>query len=73
MRPSTAVPPHRHPLRHITKLRTQVQENSLQGGLPGRSAQGRRIRTREVGSIDRGVGLNRALWVLAEEMKKLKA
>ena len=49
------------------------QENSLQGGLPGRSAQGRRIRTREVGSIDRGVGLNRALWVLAEEMKKLKA
>ena len=35
------------------------------GGLPGRSVQGRRIRTREVGSIDRGVGLNRALWVLA--------
>ena len=51
----------------------RVQENSLQGGLPGRSAQGRRIRTREVASIDRGVGLNRALWVLAEEMKKLKA
>jgi len=50
-----------------------VQENSLQGGLPGRSAQGRRIRTREVASIDRGVGLNRALWVLAEEMKKLNA
>ncbi len=48
-------------------------ENSLRGGLPGRSAQGRRIRTREVGSIDRGVSLNRALWVLAEEMKKLKA
>ena len=51
----------------------RVQENLLQGGLPGRSAQGRRIRTREVASIDRGVGLNRALWVLAEEMKKLKA
>lgn len=41
----------------------------MQGGLPGRSAQGRRIRTREVGGIDWGVGLNRALWVLAEEMK----
>ena len=50
-----------------------LQENSLVGGLQGRSAQGRRIRTRTVGSIDRGVALNRALWVLAEEMKKLKA
>jgi len=26
-----------------------------------------------VGSIDRSVSLNRALWVLAEEMRKLKA
>ena len=26
----------------------------------------------EVASIDRGVSLNRALWVLAEEMRKLK-
>ena len=50
----------------------RVQENSLRGGLPGRSTQGRRIRTREVASIDRGVSLNRALWVLAEEMRKLK-
>ena len=51
----------------------RLQENSTVGGLPGRSARGRRIRTREVASIDRGVSLNRALWVLAEEMKKLKA
>ena len=28
---------------------------------------------RPVGSIDRTVSLNRALWVLAEEMRKLKA
>jgi hypothetical protein len=35
--------------------------------------KGRRMRTREVSSIDRGVSLNRALWVLAEEMRKLKA
>ena len=50
----------------------RVQENTLRGGQPGRSAQGRRIHTRAVGSIDRGVSLNRALWVLAEEMRKIK-
>ena len=50
----------------------RVQENTLRGGQPGRSAQGRRIYTRAVGSIDRGVSLNRALWVLAEEMRKIK-
>ena len=72
MRSSAAVQRHRYPLRHITKLCTQVQENAIRGGQPGRSTQGRRVRTREVGSIDRNVGLNRALWVLAEEMRKLK-
>jgi hypothetical protein len=51
----------------------RVQENSMRGGQPGRSMQGRRIHTRAVGSIDRSVSLNRALWVLAEEMRKLKA
>jgi len=51
----------------------RVQENVLKGGLPGRNAQGRRMHTRAVGSIDRGVSLNRALWMLAEEMRKLKA
>jgi hypothetical protein len=50
-----------------------VQENVIRGGQPGRSAQGRRLQTRPVGSIDRGVSLNRALWMLAEEMRKLKA
>jgi hypothetical protein len=34
--------------------------------------QGRRLHTRAVSSIDRSVSLNRALWVLAEEMRKLK-
>jgi hypothetical protein len=51
----------------------RVQENALRGGQPGRSTQGRRMHTRSIGSIDRGVSLNRALWVLAEEMRKLKA
>jgi hypothetical protein len=51
----------------------RVQENVIRGGQPGRSAQGRRLQTRPVGSIDRSVSLNRALWMLAEEMRKLKA
>jgi len=50
----------------------RVQENALRGGQSGRSTQGRRMQTRAVGSIDRSVSLNRALWVLAEEMRKLR-
>lgn len=51
----------------------RIQENAMRGGQPGRSSQGRRMQTRPVASIDRTVSLNRALWMLAEEMKKLKA
>jgi hypothetical protein len=51
----------------------RLQENTLRGGQPGRSAQGKRLHTRPVASIDRSVRLNRALWVLAKEMRKLKA
>ena len=51
----------------------RVQENALRGGQPGRGAKGRRLHTRPVASIDRSLSLNRALWVLAEEMRKLKA
>jgi hypothetical protein len=50
----------------------RVQENTLRGGQSGRSVQGRRLQTRAVGSIDRSVNLNRALWVLAEEMRKIR-
>jgi len=50
----------------------RVQENMTSGGQPGRSTQGRRMHTRPIASIDRSVNLNRALWVLAEEMKKLR-
>lgn len=50
----------------------KVQENTLSGGQAGRTAQGRRTQTRAIGSIDRSVSLNRALWVLAEEMGRLK-
>lgn len=51
----------------------RVQENVMRGGQPGRSVQGRRMHTRPVAAIDRGVSLNRALWMLAEERRKLKA
>jgi hypothetical protein len=44
----------------------------MRGGQAGRSTTGRRVRTRPVGSIDGSVSLNRALWVLAEEMRELK-
>lgn len=51
----------------------RVQENVIKGGLRGRGARGQRMHTRAVSSIDRGVSLNRALWMLAEKMRELKA
>ena len=53
-----------------------VQENIIRGGLKGskRGANGRirQVTTRPVRSIDRDIRLNKALWVLTEEMAKLK-
>src|SRR5436309_9504122 len=51
----------------------RVQENLIRGGLPGRTTQNRRMRTRQIEGIDRSISLNRALWVLAEELRKLRA
>lgn len=51
----------------------RAQENLIKGGLPGRSAEGRRQSSRAVTGIDQDVKLNRALWTLADEMRKLKA
>lgn len=50
-----------------------IQENLVRGGIAGRTADGRRTRTREVTAIDGNVKLNRALWMLAERMAELKA
>jgi hypothetical protein len=55
-----------------------VQENVIRGGVGYvlRDENGRRKqirRTREVAGIDQNVKLNKGLWVLAEEMRKLKA
>jgi hypothetical protein len=49
------------------------QEGLVQGGLSGRAANGRRQRTRPVQGIDQNVRLNRALWLLADGMQRLKA
>lgn len=45
----------------------------IKGGLSGRTANGRRQRTREVQGIDQNLRLNRALWMLAEGLRQLKA
>lgn len=49
----------------------RLQENLLKGGLPGRTAQGKRTHTRAINGIDGDVKLNRALWVMAENMMDL--
>ncbi|MCP3940973.1 MAG: DUF945 domain-containing protein [Desulfobacteraceae bacterium] len=49
-----------------------VQENVIRGGLPGRNAKGRRVRTRAVRSLDKDRKLNQALWTLTEKMAALK-
>lgn len=55
----------------------RVQENIVRGGLQGRQqledGRTRRITTREVAAIDGNTNLNRALWVLKEEMNRLAA
>jgi len=50
----------------------RVQEALVRGGIDGRLANGRRAATRAVQGIDQNVKLNRALWVLATEMRRLK-
>lgn len=51
----------------------RVQENLVTGGLSGRNSANRRMRTRPVQGIDQNIKLNRALWMLAEGMRDLKA
>jgi hypothetical protein len=54
-----------------------IQENLVKGGLRYRSVnergQVRRNSTREVKSVNENLRINKALWTLAEEMRKLKA
>lgn len=51
----------------------RTQENLTKGGLSGRTANGSRQKTRPVLGIDQNIKLNRALWLLADGMRQLKA
>ncbi|MDR9836770.1 DUF932 domain-containing protein [Herbaspirillum huttiense] len=51
----------------------RTQENLTKGGLHGRATNGRRQSTRPVQGIDQNIRLNRALWLLADGMRALKA
>lgn len=50
----------------------RVQENMIRGGLHGRNANGKPTKTRPVTGIDQNIRLNRALWVLADELRRLR-
>ncbi len=71
--------PRRHADQGPDLWRTlnRVQEGMIRGGVSyiHRNADGQRShrRTREINGIDQNTSINRALWTLAEEMKKLKA
>lgn len=49
----------------------RIQENLIKGGLSGRTTKGQRAQTRSVKGIDGDIMLNRALWVMAENMLQL--
>ncbi|CAM2164683.1 CP4-57 prophage; DUF932 domain-containing protein YfjQ [Burkholderia latens] len=51
----------------------RAQENLTKGGLRGRNSAGRTTTTRAVTGIAQNISVNRGLWVLAEEMRKLRA
>lgn len=67
--------PRRHDdsRRDLWSVFNRTQENLTQGGLRGRSANGRRQQTRPVQGIDQNIRLNRALWLLADGLRQLKA
>ncbi|WP_321917294.1 MULTISPECIES: DUF932 domain-containing protein [Paraburkholderia] len=50
----------------------RLQENMIRGGLHGRNENGRATTTRAVTGIDQNIRLNRALWVLADELRRLR-
>jgi hypothetical protein len=50
----------------------KVQENFIRGGLRGRGTTGKTMRTRAIKSVTEDVRLNKALWSLADGLRKLK-
>ncbi|EIZ2108904.1 DUF945 domain-containing protein [Salmonella enterica] len=69
---SQILTPRRHEDRQddLWSVFNRCQENLLKGGLPGRTAKGKRSHTRAVKGIDSDVRLNRALWVMAEQLQQ---
>ena len=59
--------------RDLWSVFNRTQENLIKGGLRARAANGRRHSTRPVQGIDQNLRLNRALWLLADGMRQLKA
>ncbi len=59
--------------RDLWSVFNRTQENLIKGGLQARTSNGRRQSTRPVQGIDQNLRLNRALWLLADGMRKLKA
>lgn len=49
-----------------------IQENILKGGQSGRASSGRRLRTQAIKAPDRNIGINKALWELANGFAELK-
>lgn len=48
-----------------------LHENLLKGGVQGRSATGRRVRTRPIKSVSEDIRVNRALWTLMVKLAEL--
>ncbi|WNN51045.1 DUF932 domain-containing protein [Hafnia alvei] len=71
--PSQILMPRRHEDQRddLWTVYNRVQESLIKGGLASRSAKGKRSQTRAVNGIDGDVKLNRALWVMAENMMNL--
>jgi len=72
--PAQVIRPRRNEDSDITLWNTfnAAQENLVGGGLRGRNTEtNRRLRTRPVQGISENTRLNKALWTLTEEMRKL--
>ncbi|EHD5749221.1 DUF945 domain-containing protein [Escherichia coli] len=71
--PEQILTPRRHEdnTPDLWTIYQRIQENLIKGGLSGRNAKGKRSHTRAVNGIDGDVKLNRALWVMAENMLQL--
>ncbi|MBR8238363.1 DUF945 domain-containing protein [Burkholderia sp. AU42008] len=72
---SQLLAPRRFEDRHddLWTVFNRVQENLTKGGLRGRSRSGRAMSTRPITGIDQSVKPNRALWMLADAMRQMKA